>query len=254
MAIPQPKTSKQVQQGPSTEEELEDVCLICHGAGVVHPVEDGRVDYSQVVTCDCMKDTVLKQRRDMLIKMCELPAGTTNWTFENFKTDNRWPSLKEAKDAAIAIADEKDDTRWLSLLSRADRGKSHLAVAICRRWLERGRPARYILVPMMLDELRRGYSKEGEDSYDLKLQFIMNVDLLILDDIGAQVPTPWAMEKLMMIIDHRSVNDLPLVVTTNKELKKLPGDDEHRIGSRLLRFEASRHITIEAPEYRTWRK
>lgn len=52
---------------------------------------------------------------------------------------------------------------------------------------------------------------------------------------------------------HRSVNDLPLVVTTNKELKNLPGDDEHRIGSRLLRFPASRHVVIESPEYRTWR-
>jgi len=189
----------------------------------------------------------------MLVRLCELPAGTNNWTFDNFKTNKQWPSLQEAKDAALSMADEKDDIRWLTLLSKADRGKSHLAVAICRRWLERGKPARYILVPMMLDELRRGYSKEGEDSYDLKLNFIMNVDLLVLDDIGAQVPTPWAMEKLMMIIDHRSVNDLPLVVTTNKDLKSLPGDDEHRIGSRLLRFPGSRQIVIEAPEFRTWR-
>ena len=162
--------------------------------------------------------------------------------------------LNEAKKAAIEMAEETSDLRWLILLGQVDCGKTHLAISICRRWLQRGKPARYVFVPLMLDELRRGYSKEGDESYDAKLQFLMGVDLLVLDDLGSQTPTPWAMERLMMIIDHRSVNGLPLVVTTNKSLTELPGDDEHRIGSRLLRFPASRQIVIEAPEFRVWRR
>ncbi len=241
-------------QCPIEEEEVANDCLLCHGAGVLHPVENGKVNYGDVIVCSCMKEEVDRKRTAALLKMCELPAGTDKWTFENFKCDPRWPSLKEAKDAAMELAEGDEDIGWVTLLSKRDGGKSHLAVAICRRWLERGKPARYILVPKMLDELRRGYDKEGEESYDWKLNFIMNVDLLVLDDLGTQVPTPWAMEKLMMIIDHRSVEGLPLVVTTNKELTKLPGDDEHRIGSRLLRYPNSRQITIKSPEYRTWRK
>lgn len=234
---------------------VEDVCPICNGAGWIHPRrEDGSVDYATTVGCECMREEREHERQHLLLKYCELPFGSEKLTFDTFDVDKRWPSLAEAKKVALELAEETIDIRWLTLLGEVDCGKTHLAIAICRKWLERDKPARYVLVPIMLDELRRGYNKEGEQSYDRALQFLMRVDLLVLDDLGTQVPTPWAMEKLMMIIDYRSVNGLPLVVTTNKKLTQLPGDDEHRIGSRLMRFSAGRMITIDAPEYRTWRK
>jgi len=209
----------------------------------------------------------------MLLKYCELPYGSEDTTFDNFRVDKRWPSLLEAKEAAIELAEESTNTKWLILLGEVDCGKSHLAIAICRKWLDRGNTARYVFIPKMLDNLRGGYNQDKrretlyqrdkdmgllgeweELPYEAQMRMLEDVDLLVLDDLGAQVPTPWAMEKLMMIIDHRSANGLPLVVTTNKDLTNLPGDDEHRIGSRLMRFRDSRQIEIEAPEYRTWRK
>lgn len=234
---------------------VEDVCPICKGGGWLYPRnEDGSVDYGTVISCECERVELEEKRRRILLKLCELPFNTEKLTFDSFRVDKRWTTLQEAKTAVMELAEESSDVRWLTLLGEVDCGKTHLAIAICRRWLERGRPARYVLVPLMLDELRRGYNKEGAESYDTKLEFLMKVDLLVLDDLGAQTPTPWAMEKLMMIIDYRYINGLPLVVTTNKALTDLPGDDEHRIGSRLLRFPASQRITIEAPEYRSWRE
>ncbi len=230
-------------------------CSICGGSGSLHPLgEDGKIDYSAIVDCECVREERERERRQWLMKYCELPYGSKHLTFDNFEVDRRWPSLAEAKKAALELAEESTDTKWLILLGEVDCGKSHLAVAICRKWLERGKPARYVFVPLMLEDLRAGYKREGEGSYDTKLNILMKVDLLVLDDLGAQTPTPWAMEKLMMIIDYRSINGLPMVVTCNKELTKLPGDDEHRIGSRILRFRDSQQIVIDAPEYRTWRK
>ena len=234
---------------------VEAVCPICKGAGILYARrEDGSVDYGSVIGCECKREERERERRKFLLKYCELPFGSEKLTFDTFDLDKRWPSLAEAKKVALELAEETTDIRWLTLMGEVDCGKTHLAIAICRKWLERSKPARYVLVPLMFEELRSGYNKEGEQSYDTKLQLLMRVDLLVLDDLGAQVPTPWAMEKLMMIIDHRSVNGLPLVVTTNKKLTQLPGDDENRIGSRLMRFPASKRITIEAPEYRTWRQ
>ena len=222
---------------------------------MLHPrADDGSIDYSNTIGCECKREEHELERRQLLLKHCDLPFGSEKLTLDNFDVDKRWPSLFEAKQAALELAEEITDIRWLTLLGEVECGKTHLAIAICRKWLERSKPARYVFVPLMLDELRSGYSKEGDESYDRTLRFLMEVDLLVLDDLGTQVPTPWAMEKLIMIIDYRYINGLPLVVTTNKELDKLPGDDEHRIGSRLLRFSAGRRITIEAPEYRTWRK
>ncbi len=60
-------------------------CSICHGVGVVHPVDaEGNTQYGQVVPCECSRERVLRERYEHMLKLCQLPAATTNWTFENF--------------------------------------------------------------------------------------------------------------------------------------------------------------------------
>lgn len=192
-----------------------------------------------------------KERKNWLLKYCELPVATEKLTFEKFDGTG---SLKEAYRSALEVADPNSKLKWLTLMAKKDRGKTHLAIAICRKWLEQGEPAKYVFVPLMLDELRRGYNREGEESYDKQLETLMNVPLLVLDDLGAQQPTAWAMEKLITIIDYRYIRGFNLVVTTNKPLGKLPGDDEGRIASRLQRFELGKIVVIDAIEYRLRRK
>lgn len=226
--------------------ETEEVCPICHGAGVVHPLgEDGKPVYARYCTCRCSLEKVLREQYARMLKLCQLPVATGDWTFENFDASG---PLQEAYDLALQFAEERGDIKWLALVGPVDVGKSHLAVAICRRWLARGKPARYVLVPLMLEELRSSYNREGE--YDRMMNFLLNVPLLVLDDLGTQKPTEWAVEKLMLIVDYRYVHGLPLAVTTNRSLDDLPGDTEHRIGSRLLRAPFSRVVDIDAPEYR----
>ncbi|KKM07000.1 hypothetical protein LCGC14_1738340 [marine sediment metagenome] len=232
---------------PSAEPEPD--CPFCQDGGWVHQLgEDGKIDYRvPVVRCKCKAEYDDTRHRLWLLKMCKLPADAGRLTFDTWvKHDD----LKEPYEAALAFANGETDVRWLTIMARVDRGKSHLAMAICHRYIERGIPARYLFVPSGLDALRAGYSADGPDGYDAQLRHMMNVDLLILDDLGAQNPTPWAQEKLMMIVEERDMAGLPLVVTTNKPLDDLPGDDEHRIGSRLLRHRYGQIITIKAPEYR----
>jgi len=217
---------------------------------MVHPVgEDGMPQYDRVVTCECSRERVLKERYASMLKSCQLPVATEDWTFDNFDASG---PLREAYDAALELAEERSDLKWLTLVGPVDVGKSHLAVAICRRWLARGKPARYVLTPLMLDELRASYNHEGE--YDHLMSFLKEVPLLVLDDIGTQKPTEWAMEKLMMVIDHRYVNGMHMVVTTNRSPGDLPGDEEHRISSRLLRAPFGRVVVIDALELENKRR
>jgi len=190
------------------------------------------------------------------MKLCRLPVKAKSMTFESFEVT---PELQDAYDVALRFAEGDETLKWLTILAPVDRGKTHLAIAICHRWLERGHTARYVLVPLLLDQLRQGYNDEKARQqsssweqlpYERQMRFLMDVELLVLDDLGSQVPTPWAIEKLMLIIDHRDVNDLPLIVTCNKPLDNLPGDDEGRIGSRLMRFKSGKVIVIDAPEHR----
>ncbi len=125
-----------------------------------------------------------------------------------------------------------------------------MAIATCRRWLESGKPARYAYVSLLLDELREGYGREGDFSYQAKLHFFMNVPLLVLDDLGVEKPTDFAREKLNTIIDYRFNQGLALVVTMNIQIDKIPGDEKHRISSRLQRFRAGKVVALEGQEYR----
>jgi len=187
-----------------------------------------------------------KEQAERYLKDCRLPPAAKHMTFENFKPDIL---TKEAYNAALNVANE-EGLKWLTLMGRVDQGKTHLAVAICHRWLERGKAARYAYVPLLLDELRRGFDSEGEFAYGYKFDLFCQVPLLVLDDLGVQKPTPWAMEKLNTIIDYRYFSDLPLVVTLNKPLDQIPGDDEHRIASRLQRVEDGKVIALEGKEFR----
>ena len=90
--------------------------------------------------------------------------------------------LKGVYEAALAMA--AGELKWLTLVGPVDTGKTHLAIAICRRWLSDGKVARYVYVPLLLDELRGGY-EDKERSYDERLRHFMDVPLLVMDDLGA---------------------------------------------------------------------
>ena len=178
-----------------------------------------------------------------MLRYCSLPVDTEDMTFAGFLTS---PVLQEAFDAAKAVA--AGNLRWLTLISKVDRGKTHLAVAICRERIVRGEAAKYTYVPLLLDELRAGFN---DDSYRVRMQQFLDVPLLVLDDLGmTRKPSDWAMEKLNTIIDYRYINGKELVVTMNCPINAIPGDDEGRIGSRLQRVRNGKVVAIEAPEFR----
>lgn len=221
-------------------------CSVCNDWGFVYPVEGGQTRYDKVIPCKCQAERIDIEQSANLLKFCQLPTDTEDWTFVKFHAYTA--DLKEALAAASEIANSGSKIKWLILISKVDRGKSHLAVAICREWLKRGIPARYVFVPDLLDELRSGYNAEGDHSFLSMMHFYKVVPLLVMDDLGSEKPSGWVVEKLTTIINTRAENGLPLVVTTNKALDELPGDMEHRIGSRLRRQGIV--VTIEdCPEY-----
>jgi len=181
-----------------------------------------------------------------LLKYCQLPDHLAKLTFSNFIMRE---GLDQALDASWRLAEGKG-IKWLTLLGLSDMGKSHLAAAVVNRWLERGIPARYALVPQLLDNLRRGYRDGADTSYEQVMDFYTDVPLLILDDLGMEAGTSWAMEKLDTIVELRAAKGLHLMVTTNKAFDELAP----RIASRLQRFQPGECVAVVAPEYRVWAK
>ncbi len=69
--------------------------------------------------------------------------------------------------------------------------------------------------------------------------------LLILDDLGTENATPWALEKLFSCSITANMAALPTVITTNQDLDRL----DPRLRSRLADTDVVEMVTILAPDF-----
>ena len=118
---------------------------------------------------------------------------------------------------------------WLIFTGPSSSGKTHLAVAIANRCLERGETVVFMFVPDFLDYLRGAFAPDSQVSYDELFQHVRNAPVLVLDDLGAQSSTPWAHEKLFQVLNYRSNFLLPTVITVRGALERLQEDVRSRM-------------------------
>ena len=146
-------------------------------------------------------------------------------------------SLTEAHAAAKVFAE--DPSGWLYLAGPTGVGKTHLAAAIVGESIAQGREVLFRFVPDLLDDLRRSYGPAGGKSFDRVFSHVRDVDVLILDDFGAEASTGWAEEKLYQLIVHRHDSMMPTVFTSRNTLETI-GDSDIRITSRYSEAIVSR--------------
>jgi DNA replication protein DnaC len=225
-------------------------CPTCGGVGWLRrPVEVGDPDFGRAFPCVCIEEKVAARRLAAVRGVSDL-AAIERMTFRTFHVDapgngaDARRSLVAAWDAAGAFADEPRG--WLVLHGSYGCGKTHLAAAIVNERLARGGSAVFLVVPDLLDHLRSAYDPSEPESYDERFEAIRAAPLLVLDDLGAQAPTPWAHEKLFQLLNHRYNAELPTVITTNRSIEEL----DERLRSRLGHFGLVRLIEIKAIDYR----
>jgi DNA replication protein DnaC len=220
----------------------ETTCPVCSGAGFLRmdaPVTSS--NFSRLVPCVCKMEERRTRSQSSLRAFSDL-SPFRDQTFESFDASVR--GTRDALDAALAFSRHPDG--WLVLVGDYGCGKTHLAAAIANFAVtERGMGPIFTVVPDLLDFLRTTYSPESDISYDDRFNAFRGADLLILDDLGTENATPWAREKLFQIINHRYNERAPLVVTTN-DLDRV----DPRIRSRLCDWQLSRHIYIDAEDFR----
>ena len=160
-------------------------------------------------------------------------------------------SLESAFRAAMAYAE--DPKGWFVLQGANGCGKTHLAAAIANRVLAGGRGVFFAVVPDLLDYLRASFAPGRDAPYDELFDRVRNVDLLVLDDLGAQQTTQWAQEKLYQVVNYRHVAGLPTVVTTDQSLDRLQ-EAHPRTVARIADPHAGTGVTLLAPHYRLGRQ
>lgn len=192
----------------------------------------------------CKLEAEREKRKQDLLCFSQLGSLAEN-TFASF--NGLVPGIQEAYTAAWEYAHCPDG--WLLLIGTNGCGKTHLAAAAANVLLEHDRTVLFSTVPDLLDHLRAAYAPTSEVTYDSLYTLMREVDILVLDDLGAHQTTPWAEEKLFQLMNHRYVCRASTIITTNHI--RLSGINE-RIRSRLLDAGLVRSVTFdeEVNDYR----
>lgn len=121
-------------------------------------------------------------------------------------------------------------------------GKSFLAACIANALIEKGTPVLMTNFSKILNQMGGLYSEE-------RYQYIASFSqfpLLVIDDLGIERRTYYALEQVYSVVDERYKSGMPLIITTNLTIREIrePEDVAHaRIFSRILEMCTPVHVT-----------
>ena len=199
--------------------------------------------------CRCQKEERERQEQRMkekeqLLYVRRLKAAgiqerhLQDWTFA---AAAETPGIQMAKRYVENWKKAEAENLGLLLWGDVGTGKSFLAACIANALLEKG-------VPVLMTNFSRILNQMGAMYPDGRYRYIASFNrfpLLIIDDLGIERNTGYALEQVYAVVDERYKAGLPLVITTNLTISQLrnPEDVSHaRIYSRVLEMCTPVHV------------
>lgn len=125
--------------------------------------------------------------------------------------------------------------RGLWLMGDTGTGKTTLAMLVSKAALQANRSVAIYSLPKLLARIRRTYDSEpGGDSYLAFFERLTSVDLLHIDDLGAEKRSDWVLEQLYALVNERYEAQRSMLVTTNLDQRELEEQIDPRTVSRLV--------------------
>lgn len=212
---------------PEDYTDVHYTCSRCSDTGFI----DG------VKTCSCLKEALTTEN----IKSSGIGSLIEKQSFENFNLEiyKNKPEIYELMARNLRLAKKYADElgksgKNLLLTGNTGTGKTHISTAIAKVAITRGLYVLYDSTQNILDDFEQDRFKSGYGPYEPKATKYLECDLLILDDLGTELTTPFALSCLYNLVNTRMNKGLPTVVSTNLSPKEISGRYEARICSRIL--------------------
>lgn len=256
------ENARRQQLVDSTDYAGDDGLLVC--GKCLTPKEkllqfDGN-EFKVPVMCRCRQEAAereeidRKRREDMdrVMKLREnslMDGKFRDSTFASFQqTKHNARNLKLCKRYASGFEEMLEKNQGLLFTGGVGTGKTFVAACIANTLLDNGIPVVMTSFVKIL-ELAQNFRGGEEERYIRRMN---RAKLLIIDDLGAERSTDFALEKVYNIIDSRYRASLPMILTTNltlAEMKEAADLRYSRIYDRI--FEVCYPMEFTGP---SWRK
>lgn len=157
--------------------------------------------------------------------------GLGHYTFAQATVST--PELEKAREYVAQWEEMEKKAMGLLLWGDVGSGKSFFAGCVANALLRRNVPVLMTNFSRIFNELG-GLSQAERNSY---IRGLNHYRLLILDDLGVERGSDFALEQIYHVVNERYVVHRPMIVTTNLTLQELkhPGElNRQRIYSRIL--------------------
>jgi DNA replication protein DnaC len=139
--------------------------------------------------------------------------------------------FQEAVDATLAWT-RGEGPPWLVLCGSEGVGKSYLAEAAVRALVEQGKHARIENVPELI--LRLLVMTENTEEAERLLVQVATTDWLALDDLGREIRTDWARDRLELLINQRVITKRRTLLATSDTKPEMAKRLGHAIADRVF--------------------
>ena len=181
---------------------------VCDGSGIIYD-EASNTAYD----CRCRRQIIALRKARSLSAV--IPRRYHDVAFDRYPvTEIDPPAWSRPRGGSRDRIDEHLDAgRGLWFMGPVGTGKTTLAMLVSKAALEAGRSVAIYSLPRLLNEIRDTH--RAERSHVDLLDRLTAVDLLHVDDVGAERTTDWVLEELYSIVNARYEDQRSMVITTN---------------------------------------
>jgi DNA replication protein DnaC len=189
---------------------------------LLHKIINGLALAQTVCSPECEKTKLMDEAKLQYARYIEIMAYKIPAKFQNIVFRD-----------LVKIDELYAKKRSLYITGTVGTGKTTLAITLLRRYLMNGCDVKFVSYPMFMMQMQSAYRDANSNPFYMADELSKFVGVLCIDDLGAEKITDYIRQITYCIINHREMNMLKTIITSNYNLSKVDTQIDERISSRI---------------------